>query len=60
MYAQKSIPIFKKKRDIELDWNTFNGGLNTLFKPTELRDNELSQADNIMLVGQGTPTGRWG
>lgn len=60
MYTPNKIPAFKKRKDIEIDWNTFNGGLNTLFKPTELRDNELSQADNLMLVGQGTPTGRWG
>lgn len=60
MYNPQKIPTFKRRKDIELDWNTFNGGLNTLFKPTELRPNELAQADNLMLIGKGTPTGRWG
>jgi len=53
-------PPFKPSKDQNVRWNTFNGGLNTLFKPTELQPNELSQADNIMYIGKGTPTGRWG
>lgn len=53
-------PQFKPSKDAEVTWDTFQGGLNTLFKPTELKDNELAQADNLMLVGKGTPTGRWG
>lgn len=56
----KKIPTFKPQDDIELKWETFNGGWNSTFKPTELNANELSQADNMMLVGKGTPTGRWG
>lgn len=51
---------FVPSKDTDIRWSTFNGGLNTLFKPTELKPNELSQADNIMYVGFGTPTGRWG
>lgn len=60
MISNRKVPVFKRSKDIQLDWGTFNGGLNTLFKPTELGPNELSQADNLMLVGKGTPTGRWG
>lgn len=51
---------FKPQKDIPLDWNGFNGGLNTFSRPTELKPNEMPQMDNIMLVGSGTPTGRWG
>lgn len=51
---------FTPQKDVPLSWGTFNGGLNTFSRPTELKPNELAQADNIMLVGSGTPTGRWG
>ncbi|MDE2233855.1 MAG: hypothetical protein KGJ90_07180, partial [Patescibacteria group bacterium] len=54
------LPIFKPSKDSEILWPSFNGGLNTLYRPTELRPNELAQADNIMMTGAGTPTGRWG
>jgi len=53
-------PKFSPQRDVEVKWEAFDGGWNNIFKPTELKDNELSQADNLMLVGKGTPTGRWG
>lgn len=53
-------PTFRPSKDSEIDWPTFNGGLNILFRPTELRPNELAQTDNIMMTGAGTPTGRWG
>ena len=42
------------------EWNSFKDGYNSLFRPTELKDTEMAQADNIMLVGSGSPTGRWG
>ena len=54
------VPQFKPSKDSTLDWQSFNGGWNSLFKPTELRPNELAQTDNIMMVGAGTPTVRWG
>jgi len=53
-------PPFKKRKDINADWNTFRKGLNLLLRPTELGHDELAQADNIMLIGSGVPTGRWG
>lgn len=56
----KPVPAFKASKDLDIKWETFNGGWNNLFKPTELRPNELAQADNLMLIGAGTPTGRWG
>lgn len=57
---EKRIQPFTPSKDLELNWDGFNGGLNTYFKPTELKQNELSQADNLMLTGRGAPTGRWG
>jgi hypothetical protein len=53
-------PPFKAAKDIDIKWENFKRGLNLIFKPTELRDDELAQADNAMLVGEGVPTGRWG
>lgn len=53
-------PTFRPQKDESLDWPSFNGGWNSFSKPTELRPNELNQADNLMLSGVGTPTGRWG
>lgn len=53
-------PQFKPQRDQEVRYENFKGGWNNVFKPTELRPNELAQADNLMLIGEGTPTGRWG
>ena len=58
--TNQKIAKFTPSKDTDTRWSTFNGGLNTLFKPTELKPNELSQADNIMYIGFGTPTGRWG
>lgn len=57
---RRNPPTYRPERDITVEWNSFNGGWNSLFKPTELKPNELSQADNLMLIGAGTPTGRWG
>ena len=57
---QQSSPEFKPSREIEVLWDGFEGGWNSIFRPTELQDNELAQADNLMLVGKGVPTGRWG
>lgn len=51
---------FKKRKDQEVAWDDFRGGLNLLLRPTELKQNELAQADNIILKGSGVPTGRWG
>lgn len=51
---------FSAPRNVEVRWDDFKGGLNTIFRPTELKDGELAQADNLMLVGEGVPTGRWG
>ena len=51
---------YRKTRDSEASWNSFRKGLNLLLRPTELSREEYEQGDNIMLVGSGVPTGRWG
>ena len=56
----KRVPPFKAPRSFSFDWQNFRGGLNTLFRDQEIKDNELSQATNLMLVAQGVPTKRWG
>lgn len=54
------IPPFKKQRELQAEWETFRKGLNLLLRPTELGRDEYAQGDNIMLIGSGVPTGRWG
>lgn len=53
-------PPFKKRSDVNAEWETFRKGLNLLLRPTELGRDELAQADNVMLTGSGVVTGRWG
>lgn len=53
-------PPFRPRRSIEAEWNTWKKGLNLLLRQTELGRDEYSTGDNIMLVGSGVPTGRWG
>ena len=53
-------PQYKPPKTLQLDWTDFRGGLNTLLRQTEIKDNELAQADNLKLVGKGVPTKREG
>ena len=53
-------PAYKPPKTLQLDWQDFKGGLNTLLRQTEIKDNELAQADNLKLVGKGVPTKREG
>lgn len=54
------VPAYKKQRELSAEWDTFRKGLNLLLRPTELGRDEYAQGDNIMLIGSGVPTGRWG
>ena len=54
------IPAYRKQRELSAEWQTFRKGLNLLLRPTELGRDEYAQGDNIMLIGSGVPTGRWG
>jgi hypothetical protein len=53
-------PAYKPPKSTGVDWQTFRGGLNTLLRQNEIKDNELAQANNLKLVGQGVPTKREG
>src|SRR3990167_9276461 len=53
-------PNYKPKPSINSEWNSFRKGLNLLLRVTELDNEEMAQADNVILIGKGTPTGRWG
>ncbi len=53
-------PTYKPPKTLQLDWQEWRGGLNTLLRQTEIKDNELAQADNLKLVGKGVPTKREG
>lgn len=59
LFDTRSAP-YKATKDLELNWNQFRGGLNTLLRETEIKSNELAQADNVVLTGLGVPTKRWG
>jgi hypothetical protein len=51
---------YPKTPEAEANWDNFRLGLNTILRETELKKNELAQADNLMLTGSGVPTRRWG
>jgi hypothetical protein len=53
-------PKYKKTKVLKAEWDNFRGGLNTLLRPTELDQDELAESSNMMLIGSGVPTGRWG
>ena len=59
LYDTREQP-FKPPKTLQLDWDSFRGGLDTLFRQTEIKDNELAQADNMQLVGLGVPSKRSG
>lgn len=58
--ARAFIPPYTKRNKVTVDWDTFRKGLNLLLRSSELDGNEFAQADNLMLVGKGVPTRRWG
>lgn len=53
-------PSYSNPKTLHLDYKDFKGGLNSLFRQTEVRANELCRADNLLLIGSGIPTKRWG
>jgi hypothetical protein len=55
-----NIPAFQPQPIYNATYEGFSGGLNTFYKPTEIKRNELVQADNCMLIGKGVVTSRWG
>ena len=59
-FFRRNPPQYKPAREVGFNWDNFAGGLNTLFEETEINRNELAQAQNLMLIGKGIPTKRWG
>lgn len=53
-------PEYRPGKDIELRWDNFRGGLNSLLRENEIGKDELARAYNLMLIGKGVPTKRWG
>lgn len=51
---------YKPAKDVSFSWDTFRRGLNTLLRENEIGNDELAQADNLLLKGKGIPTKRWG
>ena len=51
---------YKASKPITFAWDTFRKGLNLLLRENEIDKEELAQADNILLIGKGIPTKRWG
>jgi hypothetical protein len=60
MIPRNSPPAYKTSKVNVFSWDTFIGGLNILLRPNEIATQELAQADNLMLIGRGVPTKRWG
>ena len=59
-YLGRRPKAFKGQKDRSIDYDGFPRGWNNIFRPTELGDGELAQADNLMYTGKAVPTGRWG
>lgn len=57
---QTTPPPYRPRKSLDAEWSTFRKGLNLLLRPTELKRDEYAVGDNIMLIGSGVPTGRWG
>lgn len=53
-------PKFKPPRETVVSWDTWRKGVNFFLRENELNGSELVQADNLLLVGSGVPTKRWG
>lgn len=53
-------PQYKATKRSQAEWKSIRKGLNLLLRPTELSREEMAKSDNILLVGSGVPTGRWG
>lgn len=51
---------FKEPKQQTIDWKTWRKGLNTLLQETEIGPDEMVQATNLLLIGSGIPTKRWG
>ena len=53
-------PKFKPLRDVVVTWNSFKKGWNNMLRENEIGGDEMTQATNLLLLGSGVPTKRWG
>lgn len=53
-------PKYNPPQESVIKWNSWRKGLNTLLRENELASSEMATATNLMLVGSGVPTKRWG
>lgn len=51
---------FRPAKPLIVTWNTWRKGMNTLLRETEIDAQEVVTSTNLMLVGSGIPTKRWG
>lgn len=51
---------YKQAKYYQAKWEDWKGGLNSLLRDTEINSAEMAKAENLMLVGSGVPTKRWG
>ena len=42
-----NVPPYKKSKSVEIEWDSWKDGFNSLFRATELKPTEMAQADNI-------------
>lgn len=54
------MPAFRPPRDVIVTWNTWRKGLNSLLRENEVDASEMTQSTNLVLIGSGVPTKRWG
>lgn len=54
------VPQFKPQKEAIVSWNTWRKGLNTLLRENEVDGAEMVSSTNLLLVGSGAPTKRWG
>jgi hypothetical protein len=53
-------PKFKPDKVYPVEWRDLRGGLNSFQRETEITSQEMAAAENLILVGSGVPTKRWG
>lgn len=53
-------PKFNPPKESVVTWDTWRKGLNLLLRENEINGAEMVESTNLMLVGSGVPTKRWG
>jgi len=51
---------YKQNKIAQVKWDSFRGGLNTFLRDTEIDKDEMAKSKDLMLIGRGIPTKRWG